>query len=389
MPTTARYQIKSFIMVIYDAGYEELASYQLPISVAAPFANRLFEEIPAVNKSTVREPWYSLAHGLDENFDRAPLPVGPTSLYSQPYDPAGQTPPTISLYPEALVRYFVVGLYDFQQELYRGVYSVDDIFLHGAHYLLHNRIKKKELPGDEGPYYYEVIPSSQAVYTFSADLFPEDAYQAEGVFHLPPRVKDEPRIQFRPVAEPPPPERDPAEWEPVRAYGQGQPQRGRVLIPAPLYDDLRRHLELSNAKEEGGYILGNVYRQPGSPAQESDPGFRWLVDVTDLLMAEDTVGSPALLLFTGDSWSKISRRRDRDFRERKLVGWFHTHLFPASDSFGLSGLDQDMHAWYLPRPWQIAILLNLEQEEDRTVRCYQRGPEGDLVETPFEVFEPG
>lgn len=389
MPSSGRYAIKSFFIVIFDADRQELASYQLPVSVAAPFANRLFRETPQIQNLTVREPWYTLAHGLDHDFTRSSLPVGPTSLYSQPYDPAGQTPPTISLHPEALVRYFTVGLYDFQQELYRGVYSVDDIFLHGAYYLLHNRIKKQELRGDKGPYYYEVIPSAQAVHTVSADLFPEEAYQVEGVFHLPPRVKDEPRIQFRPVAEPPPPERDPADFEPVQRRGQGRPQQGRILIPAPLYDDLRRHLELSNNKEEGGYILGNLYRQPGSPEKESDPDFRWLVEVTDLVMAEDTVGSPALLLFTGDSWSKISRRRDRDFRDRKLVGWFHTHLFPASDSFGLSGLDQDMHAWYLPRPWQIAILLNLEGAEERTVRCYQRGPAGDLVETPFELFEPG
>ena len=133
-------------------------------------------------------------------------------------------------------------------------------------------------------------------------------------------------------------------------------------------------------------MLGNVYRLPGSPEKEDDPGFRWLVEVTDLLMAEDTVGTAIALLFTGDTWSKVSRRRDREFAERKLAGWFHTHVFPASDSFGLSGLDQEMHAWYLPKPWQVAILLNLENDGQRTVRCYQRGSEGDLVETPFAVF---
>jgi hypothetical protein len=45
-----------------------------------------------------------------------------------------------------------------------------------------------------------------------------------------------------------------------------------------------------------------------------------------------------------------------------------------------------MHGWYLPQPWQVALLLNLEDNGERTVRCFQRGPEGDLVETPFAVF---
>ncbi len=386
MSTPDHDDIKSFIIVIYDTNFKNLATYQVPISVAAPFANRLFREIPTVGDLDVREPWYALAHQTELDFTRSPLPAGPTSLLGQAYDPDAQAYPTISFYPKALVRYFVITLLDFQTELYQGVYSVDDIFLHGAHHLLHSKIKKGELPDDQGPYFYEVLPSPRAMHTVLDDLLPEEAYQVEGVFHLPPPAKDEPRIEFRPVAQPPPPERDPADFEPFQSYGQGEAQAGRVLLPAPLYADLRRRLELSRQKEEGGYILGNVYRLPNSPEEENDPDFRWLVEVTDLLMAEDTIGSPALLLFTGDSWSKISRRRDRDYPERKLVGWFHTHLFPASDSFGLSGLDQDMHAWYLTKPWQVAILLNFESGNDRTIRCYQRGPEGNLVETPFEVF---
>lgn len=133
-----------------------------------------------------------------------------------------------------------------------------------------------------------------------------------------------------------------------------------------LYDDLRLHLLVSERNEEGGYALGNVYRQPGSPEDEKDPAFRWVVEVTNLVMAEGTIGTPIWLLFTGDTWSRISRRRDRDFAERKLAGWFHTHVFPASDSFGLSGMDQEMHAWYLTRPWQVAILLNLEKDAKHT-----------------------
>jgi len=371
--------IRSFIFVIYDGSFNRLAHYQVPISVAAPFANRLFKEVLNIPnwRSSAREPWYSLAPRYEQGFQRSPAPVGPTSLYGERYDPDSESAPVIQLHPDARIRSFVVRFYDFQTELYQGEYSVDDLFLHGAYYLLHHGIAKDAPPTDKGPYYYEVLPSTHAVRSVAADMLPEAAYHVEGVFRLPPRVKDEPRIQFKPVAEPPLPERDPAVFGVTQSQGKGNAQAGRVFIPARLYAELRRNLTLSQKNEEGGYVLGNVYRLPGSPEKEDDPDFRWQVEVTDLLMAEDTIGTPVMLLFTGDTWSKVSRRRDREFSERRLVGWFHTHVFPASDSFGLSGLDQDMQAWYLPKPWQVAILLNLENEGERTVRCYQRGPEGD------------
>jgi len=384
------YAIRSFIIVLYDSHHQQLAQYQVPVSVVAPFANRLFREILNIrdwrSQSTLREPWYTLVHHYERDFQRSPLPVGSTSLYGKRYNPDSDPAPAIYMHPDALVRSFTVKLLDFQTVLYQGEYSVDDVFLHGARYLLDHRIQKGEIPAGRGPYYYTVMPSTQALHLVSADVLPEEAYQVEGVFRLPPRVKDEPRIKFTKVAEPPLPERAPATFGTVESHGKGTPQAGRVFMPDRLYAELRHSLTLSQKDEEGGYLLGNVYRLPGSAEKEDDANFRWLVEVTDLLMAENTVGTPVMLLFTGDTWSRVSRRRDREFAERKLVGWFHTHLFPASDSFGLSGLDQDMHGWYLSKPWQVAILVNLENGNERTVRCYQRGPDGDLVETPLEVF---
>ena len=376
---------KSFIIVLYDAAKQELARYPLPAAVAAPLANRIAKEILHVSNS-LPEPWYTLEARSDTQLQRSPWPEGPTSLYGGRYIP--DTDQILNMLPEASSRYVEVGLFDFQRELYRGIYTMDDLFLHGAHYLLRHGIRKGERFADKGPYYYEVIPSTNILQSVSADLLPEDAYKNEGIFRLPPRVKETPRIQFRPILPPPLDEQDPASFGVSESHGKGELQAGRVFIPAQIYDDLRHGLVLSKMKEEGGYLLGNVYRLPGSPENEDAPGFRWLLEVTDLVMAEDTIGSPAVLLFTGNSWSKVSRRRDRDFPTRRLIGWFHTHLFPATDNFGLSGVDQDMHSWYLPKPWQIAILLNQEENNERSVRCYQRGPAGELVETPFEIVKP-
>lgn len=386
------YTIKSFVVVLYNGSQQPLRTYRVPISVAAPFANRLFEEM--LGKKKVSEPWYTLEPRYEQTFERSPKPVGPTSLYGRRYEHKNHKKhkkkrgALVQLHPNAAMRSVVVRLLDFQRVLYEGEYSVDDLFLAGAQYLLSSEIGDGTWAAQDGPYYYAMIASPQAIYRLSEPIFPEDVYQVEGVFRLPPQTRQNntPRIVFRKVRQPPLLEREPSSFVSTATLGKGTPHQGQIFMPQALYDQLRERLHLSHYYEEGGYLLGHVYRVVGSPENEEAAEFRWIVEITDVLMAEDTIGSAATLLFTGDSWSKISRRRAQYYPQHKLVGWFHTHLFPASDSFGLSGLDQNMHAWYLPQPWQIAVLLNLEQDNQWSVRCYQRGPDGDLIETPFELF---
>jgi hypothetical protein len=209
----------------------------------------------------------------------------------------------------------------------------------------------------------------------------------EGVFQLPQLAEDRARTVFRRVAPEPLAERDPAMLPPTQALGNGGPGPGRVLLHREVYEALRAGLELSADTEDGGYLLGVPYRQPGSPADDTDLDFRWWLEVSDVVMAESAWAQAALLLFTGETWSRIARRLDRE-PDKKLVAWFHTHLFEATDTFGLSGMDLDLHRRYLTKPWQVAVLLNVAADGARTIRCYQRGPEGDLVECPFEVLPP-
>src|SRR5262249_32880553 len=159
----------------------------------------------------------------------------------------------------------------------------------------------------------------------------EEAYKVEGVFRLPPPAQDGPGIQFRPVPQPPLPVRDPAELGPAQTHGKGTPLAGRVFLPAWLFEDLHSKLVFSSSNEQGGYVLGNVFRQPDSPEKEDDPAFRWFIECTDVIRADEAVGSRDRLLFTGDAWSRVTRRRDKEFPGRRLVAWFHTHLFAADD----------------------------------------------------------
>ncbi len=168
--------------------------------------------------------------------------------------------------------------------------------------------------------------------------------------------------------------------------GRGKKGRGTVLMRPRVYRDLLE-ITLSEEVENGGYLLGVPYRTPRSPESEDDPGFKWTIEITDIIPADRTYGSWALLRFTHDSWSRMRRTVERDYPDRKLVSWFHTHLFAASDDFGLSGLDQDLHRQFFSKPWQVAILINIDAQSKREVRCFQKGPHVDLLECKFEVLE--
>ena len=61
----------------------------------------------------------------------------------------------------------------------------------------------------------------------------------------------------------------------------------------------------------------------------------------------------------------------------------------ATDSFGLSGLDETLQRLYFPSPWHFAALLNVSTEQGRVIRCYQPDADGILAECAFDVVVEG
>lgn len=211
--------------------------------------------------------------------------------------------------------------------------------------------------------------------------------EVEGVFKLPALATDRERTVFTKVeSEPLPVFCGPESYTRLRTHGSGAEGNGLILMRDEVYGVLMSEMELSAEVENGGYLLGEAFRQPSGPEAETEEGFRWLIKITDVVPAEAAWGKRGSLLFTGETWSRMTRLRMREHPNKKLVGWFHTHLFKGSERFGLSGLDQNLHRRFLTRVWQIAVLVNINpQSLERRVRCFQRGAGGDLVECQFQV----
>lgn len=163
-----------------------------------------------------------------------------------------------------------------------------------------------------------------------------------------------------------------------REQANGNKAPVKIVFNRALYQDLCHQRSLSQKVEEGGFLIGNVYR-------DGDDQNTYLVEVSNALTAQHTGASFLHLTFTGDSFVEVKRRLHQSHPEERLLGWYHTHLFPATSIFGLSSIDVELHFSTFTIPWQLAGLINLDGNQ-RTLRFY--GRQGNkMVLCPYWVID--
>lgn len=364
--------IRSFVLDVSDRAGQPLDSFHVPVEGAAYFINPLFDLIPGSTRATLREPWYRLV----------PRRLSTSPLHMPEYQPLRvQSQPPIEIIPDPSdpIRAISVTLYDLDRELYHGDYTTVDVFGPLLTYVLLARIAMGHYSADAGPFRLRVTPQPAGGDMRIFDLLPEDL-QVEGVFPLPVTRRTGQRTSFQLITRHTYQERRLAEFPRRDTLKPELGGQHRLIWQPAAYAALTRSQPVSDQVEVGGYLVGQVYRDASEPD-------RLLVDIQHVLAAESTSGSLALLRFTADSWSALRRRLIGDLSGLRLLGWWHTHLFPATDSFGLSGLDETLHRLYFPNPWHFAALLNVSPEQGRVLRCYQPDTDGFLAECAFDRVE--
>ncbi len=144
----------------------------------------------------------------------------------------------------------------------------------------------------------------------------------------------------------------------------------KVLVHDDVARELAANRAFSDEVEEGGFLVGRVHRD-----RAHDGTF--LVEVNGALAGQHTGASMLHFTFTGDSFQAMKRRLHQR-RGDQLLGWYHTHLFPASEDMGLSTIDLELHFTTFKKPWQLAGLVNFERDGGRKLRFYVR--RGDTME---------
>jgi hypothetical protein len=136
-----------------------------------------------------------------------------------------------------------------------------------------------------------------------------------------------------------------------------------VLLSAESYALMSSQMQLSDTVEEGGFLTGTVHRPVG--AENS-----YVIQVRRVIRASHSGASMMQFTFTGDSFREMNRVLAERAGET-LLGWFHTHLFPATHQLGLSATDVSLHLSTFQRSFQVAGLINISGDE-RIVRFYTR-----------------
>ncbi len=365
--------IRSFVLEVSDHAGQPLDTFEVPVEGAALFINPLFAMLPKGSFLLLREPWYRLIPRR--------LTTGPLNA-PEYVPPAVPGLPVLDIIPDPTdpIRAISVILYDVERELYQGDYDTVRVFGPLLTYLLLARIAAGHYTTDVGPFRLRVTPQHVGVDMRVFELLPEDL-RVEGVFPLPTTRRPGPRTSFELVTQHTYTERSLSDFPVRRTFKPELGGRNRLMWSAATYAALTQSQPVSEYVEVGGFLVGQVSRDAGTD--------QLLVDIQHVLAAENTSASAALLRFTADSWSGLRRRLVSDLRGLRLLGWWHTHLFPATDSFGLSGLDETLQRLYFPSPWHFAALLNVSREQERVLRCYQPDIDGMLVESSFDLIVEG
>jgi len=152
--------------------------------------------------------------------------------------------------------------------------------------------------------------------------------------------------------------------------------RVSVVVRHRVREEFIRTTAFSAEIEEGGFLLGNVFRDRDRPG-------RLVTEVTDVIPAERTGASLLTFTFTGESFLRVGEHLANRGREERLLGWYHTHLFPAMGSLGLSSVDIDLHRSTFRQPWQVAALVNIVPDH-RVLRFYAIGSDS-VIQAPYWV----
>jgi proteasome lid subunit RPN8/RPN11 len=222
------------------------------------------------------------------------------------------------------------------------------------------RFQVSELLGEVLPRLVEELEPGQTGWAFRIAARPGLPLPAAPAAARPARPRL--NLAIRPEAEPPEPVVDPA------GLGLRAPPRGEIAVvySAAAHDVLTRTMSFSEHHEDGGFLEGSVSKSG------TDGGH--IVRVEKVHPAEHGRSSAVDFIFTSESFSVISERLASGGGQ--LVGWYHTHLFPAG-GMGLSATDVDTHLTTFQRSWQVAALVNVTRA-GRTLRTYARS--GDTMQ---------
>lgn len=101
----------------------------------------------------------------------------------------------------------------------------------------------------------------------------------------------------------------------------------KLYIKRIILDEIETYLESDIKNELGGVLIGEC----GTASGEQ------IILIEDIIIARYTESSLSRLTFTHETWEDINSKLDKNFPDKKIIGWFHSH--PGHGVF-MSGYDK-------------------------------------------------
>jgi proteasome lid subunit RPN8/RPN11 len=134
-----------------------------------------------------------------------------------------------------------------------------------------------------------------------------------------------------------------------RPPGHATPAAADILINESAFREAQAHARSDLSREVAGMLVG--------PRPEKQPDGRYVVHVTDIIIARHTRMQGASVTYTPESWRYVTDVLHERYPEEEavIVGWYHTH--PGFGIF-LSGMDLFIHQHFFTQKWHVALVLD-------------------------------
>jgi proteasome lid subunit RPN8/RPN11 len=126
----------------------------------------------------------------------------------------------------------------------------------------------------------------------------------------------------------------------------------KIFASEGAIEDIKSYLSSDKSKELGGVLLGDIY------LDEHEKKF---LVINEIIIARFTEANVTRLTFTHKSWEDINSRADKEFPDKKILGWFHSH--PGHTVF-LSSYDKFIHENFFDRDFMVAYVYDPINKDD-------------------------
>jgi proteasome lid subunit RPN8/RPN11 len=153
-----------------------------------------------------------------------------------------------------------------------------------------------------------------------------------------------------------------------------------IMINEPAFRDAQAHAISNPDREVAGVLVG--------PPPEKQPDGRYVVHVSNTIIAKHTRMQGASVTYTPESWryihDKLAIMYPND--EAVIVGWYHTH--PGFGIF-LSGMDQFIHQNFFTQMWHVALVLDPRAHKSGFFCWDRQQTRVDPYEFPWPIWALG